>query len=122
MNLAAQLAIIITWLFVCGLALAGIGAVAALAYQKWTIWRLTSIRQRGPVIIGTVLEKHYSGGPLCIRKEPHMTVKFRRDDQELVLDQIVPDDAFFHYEPGDQIEIVVFGERSPRFVPLRSIS
>ena len=118
---AAELTFAIDWVFFAGLLMAFCAKGVVIAGQKYVRGRRERILKSGRVVTGTVLAKRYAGGPTAIRRVPHLTVEFSTDGEKHVTDQVVEDDAYFHYEIGDQVEILVSDRDASHFIPVISL-
>jgi hypothetical protein len=109
----------IGWMFVVAVGIALFAKNVIIASQTISRWRRGRILRDGRQITAVVLSKKYDGGPTAMRRAPRMTVECEIDGQRRILDQIVQDDAYFHYSPGDRIDVVV--SKRMRFTPMISL-
>ena len=109
--------IILTFAYTFALSL-GIGLLVkglATAVQRVSEWKQNHRLRAGHRVVATVVSKKYDGGPTAIRRVPRMTLECQLNGQLRRLEQDVPDDIYFHYNPGDQMDIILM--KSMRFIP-----
>ena len=113
------LALYLLYIFGVTAVLVLVAKAVSLFIERSAARRRDRILMSGRRFTATVLSKSYSGNAVAVRRVPRMKVECEIDGRLHQLEQAVPYDSYFHFNPGESIEIIV--TKKFRFTPVYSL-